>query len=193
MTLTLSKWGLRSPPGLPKLQGSILGVKTPQIEAFFISLKSYQSVDVKNGLAWAIWTSIAQVMTKRKGLKVKNRPDPGVCRWSATHRWKALNKNYKFALDLIPIKGLRKELWPRKVVEVQTRIISKLFLGSPGIKSHPNVGAAKRCREYYMGEGGGFPRVRAMVSLVNPESPVVCPNTKGALKSEITNLLVGWM
>jgi hypothetical protein len=23
-------------------------------------------------------------------LKVGNRPDPGVCRWSATHRWKAL-------------------------------------------------------------------------------------------------------
>jgi len=24
----------------------------------------------------------------------------------------------------------------------------------------------ERCREYYMGEGGGFPRVRAVVSLV---------------------------
>jgi hypothetical protein len=33
---------------------------------FFISLESYQSVDVENGLAWAIWTSEAQVMTKRK-------------------------------------------------------------------------------------------------------------------------------
>jgi hypothetical protein len=28
-------------------------------------------------------------------------------------------------------------------------------------------------REYYMGEGGGFPWVRAVVSLVNPELPVV--------------------
>jgi hypothetical protein len=44
-----------------------------------------------------------------------------------------------------------------------------------------------------MGEGGGFPRVRAVVSLVSPESPVVCPSTKGAPKSEQTNLLVGWM
>jgi hypothetical protein len=34
-----------------------------------------------------------------------------------------------------------------------------------------------------MGEGGGFPRVRAMVSLVSPKLPVVCPNTKGALES----------
>jgi hypothetical protein len=42
-----------------------------------------------------------------------------------------------------------------------------------------------------MGEGGGFPRVRAMVSLMGPESPVACPNTKGTLESELTNLLVG--
>jgi hypothetical protein len=42
-----------------------------------------------------------------------------------------------------------------------------------------------------MGEGDGFPRVRAVVSLVNPESPVACPSTKGAPKSELTNLLVG--
>jgi hypothetical protein len=29
-------------------------------------------------------------------LKVKNRPDLGVCRWSATHHWKALKESYKF-------------------------------------------------------------------------------------------------
>jgi hypothetical protein len=28
-------------------------------------LKSYWNVDVKNGLAWTIWTSAAQVMAKR--------------------------------------------------------------------------------------------------------------------------------
>jgi hypothetical protein len=42
-----------------------------------------------------------------------------------------------------------------------------------------------------MGEGGGFPQVWAVVSLVNPESLVACPSTKGALESEPTNLLVG--
>jgi hypothetical protein len=26
-------------------------------------------------------------------LKVGNRPDPGVCRWSATHHWKALEES----------------------------------------------------------------------------------------------------
>jgi hypothetical protein len=51
----------------------------------------------------------------------------------------------------------------------------------------------KRRKEYYMGEGGGFLRVRAGVSLVCLESPVACPSTKGALKSELTNLLVGLM
>ncbi len=50
MTLTLSKWGLGSPPGLPKLQGLISTIKTPCLEAFFISLESYRSVDVENGL-----------------------------------------------------------------------------------------------------------------------------------------------
>jgi hypothetical protein len=44
-----------------------------------------------------------------------------------------------------------------------------------------------------MGEGDGFPRVRAVVSLVNPGSPVVCPSTKGAPENELTNLLVGLM
>jgi hypothetical protein len=48
-----------------------------------------------------------------------------------------------------------------------------------------------RRKEYYMGEGGGFPRVWAMVSLVSPELHVVCLNTKGVLESELTNLLVG--
>jgi hypothetical protein len=50
MRLTLLKWGLGSPPGLPKFQSSITGVKTPRLDAFYISLKSYRSVDVENGL-----------------------------------------------------------------------------------------------------------------------------------------------
>jgi hypothetical protein len=52
---------------------------------------------------------------------------------------------------------------------------------------------AGSCREYYMGEGGGFPRIRAMVNLVSPKLPMACPSTKGAPESELTNLLVGLM
>jgi len=66
MKLTLSKWGLGSPLGLPKLQSSIASVKTPHIEMFFISLESYRNVNVENGLAWAIWTSIAHIIAKKK-------------------------------------------------------------------------------------------------------------------------------
>jgi hypothetical protein len=43
-----------------------------------------------------------------------------------------------------------------------------------------------------MGKGGGFPQVRAVVSLVSPKSHVARPSTKGAVESELTNLwLVG--
>jgi len=44
-----------------------------------------------------------------------------------------------------------------------------------------------------MGEGGGFPQVRAVVSLVSPELPVACPGTEGAPECELTNLLVDLM
>jgi hypothetical protein len=44
-----------------------------------------------------------------------------------------------------------------------------------------------------MEEGGGFPRVRTVMSLVSLKLSVACPSTKGALKSELTNLLVGLM
>jgi hypothetical protein len=76
-------------------------------------------------------------------LKVRNRPDPGVCRSSATHRWKVLKESYKFALDLIPIGGLSKKLWMPKVSGVQTRIVSGLHFGSPGKNSHLDVGAVE--------------------------------------------------
>jgi len=54
------------------------------------------------------------------------------------------------------------------------------------------VGAAEKRKEYYMGEGGGFFRVRAVVSLVSPKSLVACPSTKGVPESELTNLLVNF-
>jgi len=47
-----------------------------------------------------------------------------------------------------------------KVLEVQTGTI----LGLPGKKNHLDASAAESYREYFMGEGGGFPRVWAVVS-----------------------------
>jgi len=40
--------------------------------------------------------------------------------------------------------------------------------GVPGEKNHLDVGPLERSKVYYKGEGGGFPQVRAVVSLVCP-------------------------
>jgi hypothetical protein len=61
------------------------------------------------------------------------------------------------------------------VAGVQTRIVSGLLLGNPRIKNHSDVGVAEKRREYYMGKGGGFTQVQAVVSLVSPKLPVACP------------------
>jgi hypothetical protein len=66
-----------------------------------------------------------------------------------------------------------------KVLGVQIGTVLGLHFGSPGKKCHSDVSAVERCREYYMEEGGGFPRVQAMVmSQVSPGLPVACSNTK---------------
>jgi hypothetical protein len=71
--------------------------------------------------------------------------------------------------------------------------ISRFPSGSPGTKSYLDVAPVEWCIVYYMGEGGGFPRVRAVVSQVSPKLPMVYPNTKGAPECVLTNLLVGLM
>jgi hypothetical protein len=72
-------------------------------------------------------------------------------------------------------------------------VVSSLPLGTPGTKNNLDVGVVERHREYYMGEGAGFPRIRVVVSLVSLKSPVACPSTKGAPNNVLTNLLVGLM
>jgi hypothetical protein len=44
-----------------------------------------------------------------------------------------------------------------------------------------------------MGEGGGFPRIWAVVSQMSPELPVACPSTNNAPECDLINLLVGFM
>jgi hypothetical protein len=50
--------------------------------------------------------------------------------------------------------------------------ISGLHFGSPNKLCHSDVASATSRREYYKGEGDGFPQVRAVVSLV-------CPSARG--------------
>jgi hypothetical protein len=43
---------------------------------------------------------------------------------------------------------------------------------------HSDTSVVERRKKYYMGEGGGFPRVWVVVSQVSPRLPVACPSTK---------------
>ncbi len=63
---------------------------------------------------------------------------------------------------------------------VSTLGISGLPFGSPGAKCHLGVGPMARHRIYYKGEGGGFPQVWAVVSLMSLNLPVARPSTKSA-------------
>jgi hypothetical protein len=167
MKLTFPKLGLGSPPRLSKLQSSIAKVKTPRIWVLFISLESYRSVHVENGLAWAIWTLQHKLWQKKRSkiklaiwlstIKSQESTQPRCVQVECDTPLESLKDSYKFALDLIPIEGLSKELWPCQVLRVQTETVSELLLGSSGTKSHSDVGATERRRKYYMGEGGGFP------------------------------------
>jgi hypothetical protein len=60
------KVGTWSPSGLLQLQSSTAEGKTPRLEVFFMPLERPWSVDVENGLAWAIWTFAAQVMVEKR-------------------------------------------------------------------------------------------------------------------------------
>jgi hypothetical protein len=102
------------------------------------------------------------------------------CRWCATCHWKAFNEGYNFALNLISIGGLQTKSWAPKVVRVPTLGISRLPLGSPGTKCHLGVGPMARHEVYYKGEGGGFPQVRAVMSLVSLMLSMIHPSIKSA-------------
>jgi hypothetical protein len=100
--------------------------------------------------------------------KFKNQPNLLVFRRRVTYLWKALDEGYNFALDHILIEGLFAKLWGSKVAGVPTWVILGLPLRSPGTKNHLDVGSVANHRVYYKGEGGGFPQVWAVVSLVCP-------------------------
>jgi hypothetical protein len=67
---------------------------------------------------------------------------------------------------------------PPKVARIPVVGISGLPFGNLGTKCHLGVGRVARHKVYYKGEGGGFPQVRVVVSLVSPNLPVAHPNNK---------------
>jgi hypothetical protein len=107
-------------------------------------------------------------------LKVRNRPYFVAWKQHVTYHWKALDKGYNFASNLIVIGGLHTKLCAPKVAKVLIVGISELPLGSPGTKNHLDVAPMEKRKVYCKGGGGGFPQVRVVVSLVNLVSPS-CP------------------
>jgi hypothetical protein len=101
-----------------------------------------------------------------------------VFRWRAIYRWKFLDEGYNFALDLISIRRLQTKLWAPKFAGVPTLGILGLPLGSPETKCHLDASPVANHNVYYKGEGGGFPQIRVVVSLVSPNLLVAHPSTK---------------
>jgi hypothetical protein len=62
------------------------------------------------------------------------------------------------------------------------KVIIRKVVGVPTLatvtKSYLDVVLAEKRKVYYMGEGGGFPQVWVMASLVNPRSSMARPSTK---------------
>jgi hypothetical protein len=77
-----------------------------------------------------------------------------MCKQRATYHWKALDKGYNFASELITIEGLHRNLCALKVAGVVVVKILRLPLGSPETKSHLDVAPVENCKVYYKGEGG---------------------------------------
>jgi len=167
----------------PECLGFDSKAQKPCIEVFLVSLERSWSVDIENGLALAIRTSVAQVMGKRRaGSQTDSLTPPD-------HK--------KSRIDLFPTselecdtslkrsrRGLHVWFRPRCDQTWQSGVMSFQSPGTPpGTVSGqfrdsnfrvPGKRAIWVCtvistghrREYYMGEGGGFPRVRAVVCLV---------------------------
>jgi hypothetical protein len=68
--------------------------------------------------------------------------------------------------------------------------ISGLHFESPKNLCHLDVGSTASCREYYMGEGGGFPRVRAVVSLVVQSAHGLSQHSRVFPNAKLTSF--GW-
>ncbi len=106
------------------------------------------------------------------------------CRGQNTSPWDVLctvRKLLRIATNFLQTSS-QFEVWsgsyelPKSQESNQT--VSRLLLGSPKNKSHSDAGAVEQRKEYYMGEGGGFPRVWAVVSQVSSCCPWLVPTPR---------------
>ncbi len=78
-----------------------------------------------------------------------------------TYHWKAFDKGYKFALDLISIEGFHAKLWASKVMGVPVVRISGLPFGNNETKCHLDARPMARHRVYYKGKVVASPKSRS--------------------------------
>jgi hypothetical protein len=105
-------------------------------------------------------------------LKVGNHSSFLVCRWCANIVGKLLTRHTALLQSSLQSKVCTQS-YGVPILE-----ISGFPRGSLGTKWHLGVVPMAKLKEYYKGEGGGFPQVRAVMSLVSPWLFVVCPCTK---------------
>jgi hypothetical protein len=74
--------------------------------------------------------------------------------------------------------GLQLSLRPHLNRRSTHKIMGFQSCGNLGTKWHLGVGFVTRHKVYYKGEDGGFPQIRAMMSLMNLCLLVACPCTK---------------
>ncbi len=98
--------------------------------------------------------------------KVGNRSDLLSCKQRATCRWKVLDKTYNFASTSPRSEVCSQSYWAPKSQECPLARFQDSHTGVSGEKSHLDVGPVERSRVYYNGEGGSFPQVWAVVSLM---------------------------
>jgi hypothetical protein len=69
-------------------------------------------------------------------------------------------------------------------------IISGLHFGGPGNLRHLDVACMASCKEYYMGEGGGFPPSSGRGESCVSKCPWLVPTPKGVPNAKLTSR--GW-
>jgi hypothetical protein len=129
MRLTLLKWELGSPLGVSKLQSLITRVQNTLHWGILYIIGKLSKFRCRKWVRMNHLNICNTSYGKKKGResnwqfdsrppKVGNRPNPDVCSGSATCPWKVVDESYKFASNLILIRGLKKKLWIHKMAGV---------------------------------------------------------------------------
>jgi hypothetical protein len=122
------------------------------------------------------WESNCQFHSRP--LKVRNRFDLLMCRWHATYRWKALNSAITLLQTSPQLEVFTRSYCLPKSRKSQFGEFRNSQFGSCRKKWHLGASLVAKHKEYYKGEGGGFPQVWAVLSLVNLCLTVARPCTK---------------